>query len=213
MEIRLENISKRFGRHWVLREVSHTIAPGSCCAITGPNGSGKSTLLRIISGGMAPSGGQVHFLTSEGNRVHWSDAAARVSFTAPYVDLVERLTLKEHIEFHFRFRKSAAGMSSGDIMTRIGLYGDRDKQVRDFSSGMKQRLKLALAFYTDCEVVLLDEPTSNLDAQWSDWYEEEVRMKAGAATVVVASNHPAEYAFCSEVLDVVGSVGRKAGSE
>lgn len=200
MEIRLKNISKRYGNSWVLHEISHAFRTGTPCAVTGPNGSGKSTLLKIVSGGLVPSGGQMQFVSDSGQPVHWSDAATRMAFAAPYIELIERLTLAEHIEFHFSFHRMAGGMDRHAFLDAIEMKQHRNKQVRDFSSGMKQRLKLALAFYTDSPVLLLDEPTSNLDSNWTNWYLREVACRTADRLVIIASNDPAEYACCTDEL-------------
>jgi ABC-type multidrug transport system ATPase subunit len=204
MDILLKNISKRFGLSWVFRDISCAFKSGHAYAITGANGSGKSTLLKIVSGGLAPSGGQIQFQNSGGKVIYWSDAAPMMSFAAPYVDLVERLTLQEQVRFHYNFRKPLYGMDETTFLQAIDLEKQRHKQIRDFSSGMKQRLKLAFNFYTDSSVALFDEPTTNLDRHWSDWYNTEVSRLAKDRLVIVASNDEKEYKFCNEVVRLEG---------
>lgn len=198
MQIHLEHISKRFGRQWVIREFSHRFPATGAVAVTGANGSGKSTLLKIVSGGLAPTSGTVHYTGADGKAVYWSDAARYIGFCAPYIELFEKLTLEEHLRFHFGFLKPLDGMDEGAILRAIDLEAHRHKFVRDFSSGMKQRFKLALAFYTDQPVLLLDEPTSNLDDRWTAWYRERAKEQAARRLLVIASNNAHEYDFCGE---------------
>ena len=199
MTIRLEHISKRYGRNWILKGIDWDFEPGSSTAITGPNGSGKSTLLKIISGGLAPSTGNVIFERS-GEEIYWSDASLDISYAAPYTDLIEGLTLAEHLDFHFRFRTPVDGMSADDILLNIDMESDRRKRVADFSSGMKQRLKLALTLFTESAVILLDEPTTNLDEHWAQWYSDLVQKRMGDSTLIIASNMEREYAFAKDVI-------------
>jgi ABC-type multidrug transport system ATPase subunit len=197
MNIRLENISKRYGNTWVFRGITCDFIAGLSYAVTGPNGSGKSTLMKIISGGLVPSGGRLTFSGDSGGEMHWADCATEITFAAPYIDLIERLTLEEHLDFHFQFRDHSPGMDKQAILGKIDMADHRGKQVRDFSSGMKQRLKLALSFYTDAKIMLLDEPTSNLDERWTEWYRKEIREAQGRL-IIIASNDKREYEHCRE---------------
>jgi len=162
MQIILNNAGKRFSREWIFRNLNYEFTTGKSYAITGPNGSGKSTLLQIISASMLLNEGQAKWISNkavEPDTVHFY-----ISFAAPYLELIEEMTAKEFLYFHSRFKNFIEKFSASEILDRAGLIHAADKQIRYFSSGMKQRLKLAQAIFSDVPVILLDEPCTNLDA-------------------------------------------------
>lgn len=200
MKITLEHISKRFQRYWIFKEVNYTfIAPGGY-ALLGPNGSGKSTLLRIISGMQSPSKGKVHFHDDTESIIPGNEIFTYVSFCAPGQELVEELTLQEFFEFHFSFKKPINGLDIDKIIDLTGLKSSAQKPIGDFSSGMKQRVKLAQAIFSDTPMLLLDEPCTNLDQQGVEQYRDWMEQYAANRLVIVASNDVREYFFCREQL-------------
>lgn len=201
MKISLDNISKRFQRHWIIKNVNYTFnAPGSY-AILGANGSGKSTLLRIIAGIQSPSAGKLHYENQQG-KIPPDKIFYHLSFCAPSQEIVEELTLDEFLKFHYSFKNIYPGLTLSKIVEITGLEDARHKPIGDYSSGMKQRVKLAQAIFTDSPVVLLDEPFTNLDdegvLQYRDWIEQYTKDRL----VIVASNDVREYFFCREQLHV-----------
>jgi ABC-type multidrug transport system ATPase subunit len=192
MNISIDNISKRFGKVWIFRDLSLEIPMGSSLAITGRNGSGKSTLLQIISSYMDPTIGKIDYDQPE--------PMSQISFVSPYLELIEELTLWEHLDFHFTFKKST--IDKVEMLNRASLTGSEDKLVGDFSSGMKQRLKLILAFFSETSILCLDEPTVNLDESGINWYREEIMAQKGQRTIIIASNQRLEFDFCEEVITV-----------
>ncbi len=203
MKIELNRVSKRYRREWVLRDVDVVLGSPGRYAVTGPNGSGKSTLLRMLSGHLSPTRGQVNFSLLN-TPLTPTDAWKYLSYAAPYIDLIEEFTLMEALRFHARFRKLTAGLRPEDVVSLLDFSGNAaQKPVRFFSSGMKQRLKLALAICSETPLLLLDEPTSNLDRQGVTWYLDLVGKFAGDRLVVVASNVEEDYAFCTEYLDIL----------
>lgn len=197
MKIYLEHISKRFQRHWIFKDVNLNLAAPGALAILGPNGSGKSTLLRIIAGMQAASAGKARF-EQNGNQVPAEHLYHHISFTAPSQEIVEEFTLSEFLKFHFSFKPIYPGLDVQQVINLTGLDNARNKPIADYSSGMKQRVKLAQAIFTDCPVLLLDEPCTNLDdegvQQYRDWIEQYTTNKL----VIVASNDIREYYFCKE---------------
>ena len=189
--IQLKNVSKKFGNVWIFKNVTMAFGPGKKYAITGPNGSGKSTLLKIIAGIITPNQGEVSF--------GFEDISREISFCAPYLELPEELTLHEILAFHQNLRK--LNVSTEKFIETMQL--DAHKEIRNYSSGMKQRIKLALALYTDSKVILLDEPTANLDEHWTKWYLTEIQQVAAHRLVVICSNIKEEYSFCDEVFNVL----------
>ena len=201
MKILLNNIGKRYGYKWVLRHIDLSLNQGEKYAIIGSNGSGKSTILKILSGFLTPSEGQVQYYESD-KQLSVIDIYKSVAFAAPYIDLIESFTLREVLSFHYKFKKLPPSFHLKDIEALLNLKIDKDQRINSFSSGMQQRLKLVLAICSDTPILMLDEPTSNLDQQGISWYHNIVRDFAKNRLVVVASNVAEDYHFCNEVYDV-----------
>ena len=200
MKITLTDAGKRFNRDWIFRHLGYEFLPGQHYAITGPNGSGKSTLLQIIAGAIAISEGEVRYA---GNSDIPPDQAYRyLSLSAPYLDLVEEMTATEFLKFHSAFKPFLPSIGISSILDAVGLVNAEQKQIRFFSSGMKQRLKLAQALFSDTAVILLDEPCTNLDAEGIALYQQLVRKYGAARLVIVSSNDPQEYDFCEKVINI-----------
>jgi ABC-type multidrug transport system ATPase subunit len=195
MKISLESVSKRYQRHWVFKGVSGIYEPAGRYAILGKNGSGKSTLLRIIAGMQPPSAGKLLY-DGNGTRIEPAEVFRHISFCAPGMELPEELTLEEFLDFHFTYKRLRPGFSIQSVIEATGLGRAAYKPIGDYSSGMKQRVKLAQAFFADTPAILLDEPCTNLDEagvqQYLDWIEAYTKGR----TVIVASNDTREYAFC-----------------
>ncbi|MDH5608791.1 MAG: ABC transporter ATP-binding protein [Cyclobacteriaceae bacterium] len=199
MDIRLDKLSKRFKKEWIVKGLTLEIPAKTSLAITGANGSGKTTLLKIISSYMDATSGQVIFHDKE-KEIQKETALSQISYAAPYINLIEEMSLKEHLDFHFRFRKNLLPLT--EIARRSGLEKAVNKRVSEFSSGMKQRLKLALAIFSESNLLLLDEPTSNLDEYGIKWYQEEIREILGTKTILIASNQRYEYDFVQQILTI-----------
>lgn len=197
MNISLTNIGRRFNKEWIFKGIDYTFQSGRSYAVLGPNGSGKSTLLNIILGCLTPSEGVISYGKTKVEELYRS-----ISFAAPYLDLVEEFTLQETIDFHFQFKKYAEGMNAAAVLELLGLEKSQDKALKHFSSGMKQRTKLALACCSSTPVLILDEPTSNLDEQGIAWYLDLISKFTADRIVIVGSNQGHEYAFCREQLHI-----------
>ncbi|AIZ63825.1 ABC transporter ATP-binding protein [Hymenobacter sp. DG25B] len=199
MQIEATGLGKRFHREWIFRGLTHRFAPGTATAILGPNGAGKSTLLNTLSGQLLSSEGTLTY-SYLGRNVPVEEIPPLLAYCAPYLELIEELTLTELLHFHTRFKPLRPGISTDQLIELMYLEKSRHKLVRDFSSGMKQRLKLALALYSHAPLLLLDEPTTNLDRTGVAWYQEHVAATLAGRLVLVSSNVPEEYAFCTEQL-------------
>lgn len=198
MEIQLIDIGKKFNRSWLYKDISKTFATGSNTAIIGNNGSGKSTLLQIIYAWQVPSKGKL--LYGQSNTIKPEEVHQFTSFAAPYLELPEELTLLELLTFHFKFKPIQPHLNVADTIMLSGLAGSEHKQIRYFSSGMKQRAKLLLALFSQHELLLLDEPCSNLDEQGINWYKEMMQNRPNKATTIIASNQKFEYEFADSEL-------------
>ena len=217
MIISLTNIGKRFNREWIFRRCSYEFHSGKNYAITGPNGSGKSTLLQVIAGAILHNEGDIKY-TDTGYKIQDKkapdqDAAIRypvsdilhyqhISIAAPYLELIEEMTATEMLEFHSKFKPFIPAVSIPEILQIVGLENAAHKQLRYFSSGMKQRLKLAQAFFSNTPVLLLDEPTTNLDADGIALYHTLINNYTKDKLVIVSSNVKQEYDFCEEVIEI-----------
>lgn len=200
-KITLENIGRRFNRDWIFRGIHFTFNSGKIYAVLGPNGSGKSTLLQVLNGSLAPSTGNINYF-HENKLVEIDEVYKHLSLAAPYLELIEEFTLSEVIDFHFKFKPFKTGVDKNEIIEILAMQNNKNKLIKYFSSGMKQRLKLALAFCADTPMLMLDEPTSNLDAQGVDWYLSLVQKFALNRLTIICSNQEHEYSFCDEKLSV-----------
>jgi ABC-type multidrug transport system ATPase subunit len=201
-KITLENIGRRFNRDWIFRGIDHTFTTGKIYAILGPNGSGKSTLLQVLNGSLSPSAGKISYFY-EDKPVEIDQVYKHLSLAAPYLELIEEFTLDEMIDFHFKFKSYQKGIDKSKLIALLAMPGAKNKLIKYFSSGMKQRLKLALAFCSDTPMLMLDEPTSNLDTQGVDWYLSLVQQFAQNRLTIICSNQEHEYSFCDEQLSIV----------
>ncbi len=202
MDLLLTDITKNFGREVVIKSLSLEIASGSRTAILGPNGSGKSTLLQLLGGALAPTTGSIIHRIVE-RELPQEEVYRHVSIAAPYLGLYEDLSLRQSIAFHARFKPLRNGISVADVARIAYLEHALEKPVLHFSSGMKQRLKLALAILSDTPLLLLDEPASNLDAEAIAWYGALLGQHVSGRTLFVASNRQAtEHALCETALEV-----------
>jgi len=199
MDITLENIGKQFNGEFIFKNVDITFKSGGSYAITGANGSGKSTLLQVVSGYLRPSTGQINYGTES---IEAENIFTKISYTSPYLELIEEFTLNELINFHFKFKK--AKYSHEEFLEKSYLKSAQDKYIKHFSSGMKQRLKLSLALFSHSDIMFLDEPTTNLDTQGVDWYLQTIKSinTNSDKTILIASNQRHEYEFCDKEISI-----------
>jgi ABC-type multidrug transport system ATPase subunit len=201
MKISLNDAGKRFNRDWIFRHFTYSFETGNAYAITGPNGSGKSTLLQALSGGMLLNEGNIKY--SMGNtQCSIESIYQQVSICAPYLEVIEEMTLREFLDFHHGFKPFLTGITTDSIISTLGLGKAADKQIRYYSSGMKQRVKLAQCIFSDTAIVLLDEPCTNLDAAGIELYNQLIADHCKKRMVIVSSNDHHEYEFCKEKLNI-----------
>jgi len=199
LKIHLNEASKRFQYEWIFKNLTLQLTQGESLAITGGNGSGKSTLLKCLSGAIPVSSGKITF-EKAGHEIPESEWYRHLVISAPYLELPEEFSLLELINFHFKFKNPLDHIQPAELIEILYLTQHIAKPVSQFSSGMKQRLKLGLAFFSDVPLILLDEPTSNLDKKGIAWYTDLVKNHQNNRTVVVCSNEPREYEFCQHRL-------------
>lgn len=202
MEIILQNFGKRFNREWIFRKLNYNFSSGNSYSITGPNGSGKSTLLQAIAGSIEIAEGTVIY-TNTHQKIEPADFFRHISLAAPYLELIEEMTAIEFLRFHESFKPFTGNISIQDILGIVGLQKTAHKQIRFFSSGMKQRLKLAQAVFCDVPVLLLDEPCTNLDSAGYELYHQLIKNYCSEKLVIVSSNDINEYSFCKERISIL----------
>ncbi|MDB5201902.1 MAG: ATP-binding cassette protein [Ferruginibacter sp.] len=201
MQISLTNTGKRYNRDWIFRHLDFTFEPAAKYAITGSNGSGKSTLLQVIAGALLHTEGKVEFSeTINGTSKSIEQPYSRLSFAGPYLDLIEEMTATEFLNFHSSFKPFTTTVPA--MLEEVALGNAAQKQIRYFSSGMKQRLKLAQGFFCQSPVLLLDEPTTNLDADGVALYQQLIKKYTENKLVIVSSNDPEEYRFCQKLISI-----------
>lgn len=204
MTISLENIGKRYNYEWIFRGLDFSFRQGNRYAVLGPNGSGKSTLLQIIAGYLSHNEGRISYRPEQGSERSLDAAAVfrSLSLATPYLDLIEEFTLLEVLQFHRHFKPLLGQMSPMNAIREVGLEKAADKEIRYFSSGMKQRAKLAQAILADTPVLLLDEPCTNLDAEGVSLYHLLLEKYAADRVVIISSNDPQEYDLCNVRLQI-----------
>jgi ABC-type multidrug transport system ATPase subunit len=220
MKISLTNAGKRFNRDWIFRNFTQEFTSGIAYAITGPNGSGKSTLLQVIGGAMMMSEGkatysivkriprvrigkQVGKIADTVIPIEVDKAFQYISIAAPYLELIEEMTVLEFLQFHQQFKPFLPDIRISDIINIIGLTAAANKQIRFYSSGMKQRVKLAQAIFSNVPCILLDEPCTNLDAAGIELYHQLIRNYGNNRLIIVSSNDEQEYSFCTEKISIL----------
>lgn len=204
MKITLDGIGKRYRSNWLFRNLNTELtAPGNYM-ITGYNGSGKSTLLLILTGFVTPTAGKMVWTGNDGNVLKREDAFEHFSLCSPALDLFDELTLAELVERHFTFRNLSDGYKITDVKEICGLDAHWNKSIGTFSSGMKQRVKIALAVLTQSSALVLDEPAMNLDSRSVDWYYQLINSYLGDRLLIVATNNPAiDCPFKSTEINIV----------
>lgn len=198
MEIEIDLLSKRFQHGWVFKNLSHQFKENLVYGIAGRNGSGKSTFLKIISGLLTPTEGTIRYSHLR-QTINRENIYRYINIAAPYIDLIEEFTLEEMVQFHMKFRKTTLKHAS-DWIELMELKSASGRLLNHFSSGMKQRVRLALALYSNGEILILDEPTSNLDEEAKAWFFNHLESQKKSKTVLVASNEKEDFKFCSEIL-------------
>lgn len=185
----------RFGRRRLFDGLSVSVDPGAPLAVVGANGSGKSTLLLLLAGLLTPTGGASR-LEVDGAEIPARDRPLRVGYVAPALDLYDALTARETLAFLARARAIAeAPRRIEAVLNRVGLADRADEAVAAFSTGMRQRLRIATALIHDPPVLLLDEPGATLDAAGRDLTASLVADDS--RVVVLATNDPVEAGLCA----------------
>lgn len=198
MNITLHNLGRRFNQEWIFRAVDYSFSPTTKYAILGPNGSGKSTFIKVLTGQLTSSEGNIQYF-DQGEEIPVEDIYRHVAIAAPYIELIEEFTLNELLDFHFKFKAYLPGFNKQSVIALLNMEKAADKGIKYFSSGMKQRVKLALACCSASKILFLDEPTSNMDTEGEAWYLNLVAQTVDTnqdCILIIGSNQEKEYGFC-----------------
>ncbi|MDH5598506.1 MAG: ABC transporter ATP-binding protein, partial [Cyclobacteriaceae bacterium] len=189
MKIVANSLGKKYFKEWVISDFDYSFTDKKKYAVVGPNGSGKSTLLKVLSGYIPVTKGSVNYFSEE-NLIENDTWYKSLLYVSPYTELIEEFTLEEHVNFHFNFCGSSIDYS--ELLEKLSLSKARKKRIKNFSSGMKQRLKLGLSIFSDKKILFLDEPTMNLDAIGIDLYQNLLETYCNDKLVIIASNQSYE---------------------
>lgn len=199
MKVILENLSKRYLYDWIIRDMSFVFEENSVTGINGINGSGKSTLIKLLSGYLSPSQGNISYELN-GKQIERSDVFKHISLAAPYSDLIQEYDAEEMFLFHKKFKNLRSNIDVATFLDKVNLKGNKGKQIQYYSSGMKQRLQLAIALFTKSNLLLLDEPTSYLDSANKNWFYDLLKNEIDQRTVIIASNDLDDFQFCNDTI-------------
>lgn len=194
LSIKAENLGKKFGKKKLFSGIDFKLEPGSSLAITGANGSGKSTLMKIAAGLASPDSGSVIY-ESDGTLIDESSIYRYIGYSSPEINLYGELTCIENAGFSCSSKKSSVNIPG--LIEKLGLTNDSSKQVKFFSSGMKQRLKIICSLVNDPPVVFFDEPGTNLDAEGKDAVYSIIKKISETKIVIIATNEQYESSLCS----------------
>lgn len=201
-----KDLEKSFLNKVIFRNVNLDLKTGNSLAITGRNGSGKSTLLKVLANLIKPNKGKVT-VTDEGKEIITDKVYTYFGMIAPYINLYDELTAYENLEFFYDLKcRDKSGPDKNDrlkeIFNEINLYSRRNDEVKNFSSGMKQRVKLAFAIINNPRILLMDEPRTNLDAEGIDLVYKIAHKQKENGILIVATNEPEDTNLCDEIISI-----------
>jgi len=202
MTIRVNKLCKRYNYQTIFKNIDYTFEANKVYGVLGDNGSGKSTFLKLLSGFLTASEGEVAYHINN-QKIERENIYKLISYCAPYIQLIEEYTINELVDFHFSFKNYVTGVDSNSFQEILGLKNTKGKFIKDFSSGMKQRLKLAITLLSDSEVVIVDEPATNLDANAIEWMQNLIKNYRNNRLLIVASNREQEHQFCDELVNIM----------
>lgn len=196
--VKAESLSKTFGRRHIFDALDFNFDKNGIYGISGPNGSGKSTLVKIIAGLLSPTKGKVRHILEEKD-IPPEKLHNHIGFVSPYLVLYEEFTAWENLDLFARIRNVPFSNGKIEYLLNVFLLFERkDDLVKTYSSGMKQRMKFIFAMMHSPRLLILDEPTSNLDDEGKDSVYSIVREQGNDSIVIIASNERTDLELCSE---------------
>jgi heme exporter protein A len=203
VSITVNDLSKDFNRRPIFRDISFSLLSPSSLAITGKNGAGKSTLSKILAGLIGSTRGSITYTLND-KQVGIEEFKHYIGFVSPYLNLYDEFTALENLQLLSRIRATTQQNESRmkDLLSLVNLWQRRDDLVGTFSSGMKQRLKYAFALLHNPIVLILDEPTSNLDEDGIEFVQRMVKQQKEEGVLIVATNDKEEAGWCAQEIHV-----------
>lgn len=199
MQISIDNIEKSYQGKLIFRNVTLDIQSNERLGISGLNGSGKSTFIKILAGFSTPNKGNIEYRLNE-KPIKVENVYQYVSMAAPYIDIPTELTLYELFDFHFSVKRRWGNLTNVQINDYFQL--PIHIPIHQFSSGMLQRVKLALAFFSDSQLLLLDEPTETLDEKGFQLYQYLLENFGHTRTILIASNKEKDFIACKAIIGI-----------
>jgi ABC-type multidrug transport system ATPase subunit len=199
MHLKAEDLSKKFKNEWIFKEFTYQFVPDTIYAVRGPNGSGKSTLLQVLSGFVPANYGNLQFYDSNNTPITLEQSSLKIAFASPFLELIEEFSIIEMYNFQSKFKTFT--MPITQFTHWLGLEKHKNKPLKQFSSGMRQKVKIGLAFASDASLLFLDEPTTNLDTSTKLWYQDQLQTQTNK-TIIIASNDPEEYKLATKIIDI-----------
>jgi len=196
-----ENLGKRFQYNWIIRNCNWRFDAGNIIGIAGGNGTGKSTLIKLLSSHLSPSQGNISYF-SKGKKLDHLALYPSLSLVGPYTSLIQEYNIKEQFNFHFSFKSLLFDFSFEEFLQILDYPGYENKTIENYSSGMHQRLQLALAVLSKTELLLLDEPTSFLDVDAKKWFYLLLEKYRGKRTIIIASNDQDDLLICDTIKEI-----------
>lgn len=201
-KLQLDKVTMVFGRRLIFKEINFEFNSGKVYGIAGHNGSGKSTLSKIISGIIAPTRGKV-IHTENGKKIISEKLHDYLGFVSPYLVLYDEFSAEENLIHFSKIRGNKYDAEKAkSLLDHFGIYDRRKDLLKGYSSGMKQRMKFVFALMHSPRLLLLDEPTSNLDTEGKDSVYQIIEKESKENLVIVASNEATDLSYCNEVLEV-----------
>ena len=182
MKVILNNAGKRFNYDWIFRGLNASWNSPNIIAVKGKNGAGKSTLMSLLGGLSSPNEGTIEWLMNN------HKIFQHISWCSPSIELPDEFTLTELIQFQSTFKNWLPSLTEKEILSLLNLEKEANQYLKNFSTGMKQRVKVAFAVLADVSMVLLDEPTSNLDEWGINWYKKLLQKYSNDRLIIIASN-------------------------
>jgi len=200
ISIELENVTKVFARRLIFKNISQKFIAGNIYGIAGSNGSGKSTLSRIIAGIISPTKGKIRY-TFEKRDISEEKLHEHLGFVSPYLVLYDEFSAEENLLHFYKIRGLKANHEKIEsLLKEFKLFERRHDLLGAYSSGMKQRMKFIFALIHEPGIIILDEPTSNLDEEGKKVVYDIISREAKQNIVLIASNERGDLNLCTETL-------------
>ena len=198
--VEAKELNKTFGRRLIFKNLNFKIQNEGILGIAGANGSGKSTLVKIIAGINSPTSGKI-IHKEDGKEIIPEKLHNYIGFVSPYLVLYEEFSAWENLNYFAQIRKVAFDKEKIEyFLNEFLIFNRKDDLVKTYSSGMKQRLKFIFALMHSPKLLILDEPTSNLDEKGKESVYQIIEKEGKSSLVIVASNEKSDLQYCSQII-------------